>query len=201
MLESVVIRPYNEFDAANIADLYNRFNYGPAAAGYPLSAEDLQRLLVECGMRLFLVAEFQDQHIIVGTMGFFSLSGQKMAQSGEVFAGHFFIHPEFRNGRIPGQLFSKTIEILVDQGVDTISTEVDPTDNSALALYKRVGLYRTRACPLDYDGYLELRSYLPYVIRTLKQSLPNMTWDSLKAVNSWRYLLPTRNTRTTEYDF
>lgn len=44
---------------------------------------------------------------------------------------------------------------------------MNPEDKVAMALYKRVGLYQTSRSYIDYDGYLNLRSYLPYVINYL----------------------------------
>ena len=47
---------------------------------------------------------------------------------------------------------------------------MNPEDKVAMALYKRVGLYQTSRSYIDYDGYLNLRSYLPYVITYLLEA-------------------------------
>ncbi len=193
------IREFVPADAEQVVALYNRFGYGSASWGFSLTADDLLRSLVERGTHLFLIASYGGS--IVGTMGFFSISGQKAADPDAIWAGSFFIHPEFRRGQIPGIMFTRSIAYMTEQGIKYLDSEVSPENLSALALYKRVGLFRTSRSYVDYDGYLELRSYLPYVLSYFNSVLRLAGLNGNVSLSSgWRDLFAPANLRSLDRD-
>lgn len=161
----VQVRECTEADSEKLAHFYNKYQYGPIKYGYPLNKQDIKQLFRERKIQLYLIAEYENE--IIATLLFSSLSGQRAAVSDGTWAGFFLIHPEFRSGNIPDKLFAYAIKNLIQQDIKYIDTEVNPDDKVAMALYKRVGLYQTSRSYIDYDGYLNLRSYLPYVISYL----------------------------------
>ena len=197
---SITIRPLCDTDLEAVVNLYNKGGFGPATGGHYLCADDFQRSLEERGTLLFLVAESEEQQAIVGTLGLFQVSDQVVARPKEVFASNFFIHPEFRNGRIPNQLFITALRKLVAAEYDCISTTVNPANSAAMSLYKRVGLYRTRSCQIDYDGQLELRGFQPLIMRAIKKSNFIDIETVPRRESSWRFLTPTQSLRDSGYD-
>ncbi|HHW42803.1 MAG TPA: GNAT family N-acetyltransferase, partial [Desulfotomaculum sp.] len=195
----VEVRPFRRQDAGGVAELYNRYGYGPGVYGYPLTADDVEREMVERGTVLFLVAEHESGRI-VGTMSFHPVSGQKAAPPGAIWGGSFFIHPEFRLGQIPAQLFTRGLEFLVDAGYYRIDTEVSPTNLTAIALYKRVGFHRTTGSLVDGDDYLEMVNYVPYLVRYFKTALQLENYDAGGLVQGWKNLLPPSTARSREID-
>ncbi|MEW6695875.1 MAG: GNAT family N-acetyltransferase [Bacillota bacterium] len=193
------VRPIERRDAAKIADLYNLYGYGTRHYGYPLTAEDIEREIVERGTVLFLVAVHESGQV-VGTMSFHPVSGQKAAPPGAIWGGSFFIHPQFRLGQIPAQLFTRGMEFLVAAGYDRIDTEVSPTNRTALALYKRVGFYRTHKSRIDGDDFLELVNYVPYLARYFKRALQLEKWDGSELMQGWKNMLPPSTSRSLETD-
>ncbi|PEA93657.1 beta-hemolysin [Bacillus cereus] len=161
----VQVRECTEADSEKLAHFYNKYQYGPIKYGYPLNKQDIKQLFRERKIQLYLIAEYENE--IIASLLFSSLSGQRAAVSDGTWAGFFLIHPEFRSGNIPDKLFAYAIKNLIQQDIKYIDTEVNPEDKVAMALYKRVGLYQTSRSYIDYDGYLNLRSYLPYVINYL----------------------------------
>ncbi|MDK3014890.1 GNAT family N-acetyltransferase [Bacillus sp. RB3] len=161
----VQVRECTEADSEKLAQFYNKYQYGPIKYGYPLNKQDIKQLFRERKIQLYLIAEYENE--IIASLLFSSLSGQRAAIPDGTWAGFFLIHPEFRSGNIPDKLFAYAIKNLIQQDIKYIDTEVNPEDKVAMALYKRVGLYQTSRSYIDYDGYLNLRSYLPYVINYL----------------------------------
>ncbi|PGP41151.1 GNAT family N-acetyltransferase [Bacillus thuringiensis] len=161
----VQVRECTEADSEKLAHFYNKYQYGPIKYGYPLNKQDIKQLFRERKIQLYLIAEYENE--IIASLLFSSLSGQRAATSDGTWAGFFLIHPEFRSGNIPDKLFAYAIKNLIQQDIKYIDTEVNPEDKVAMALYKRVGLYQTSRSYIDYDSYLNLRSYLPYVINYL----------------------------------
>ncbi|MDY0853966.1 GNAT family N-acetyltransferase [Bacillus thuringiensis] len=161
----VQVRECTEADSEKLAQFYNKYQYGPIKHGYPLNKQDIKQLFRERKIQLYLIAEYENE--IIASLLFSSLSGQRAATPDGTWAGFFLIHPEFRSGNIPDKLFAYAIKNLIQQDIKYIDTEVNPEDKVAMALYKRVGLYQTSRSYIDYDGYLNLRSYLPYVINYL----------------------------------
>lgn len=200
-MSRITVRPFQPQDAAGVAELYNRYGYGPVTHGYPLTAEDVQRAMVERGKILFVVAVNENGRV-VGTMSFHPVSGQKAASPGVVWGGKFFIHPEFRLGQIPAQLFTKGIEYLVERGYSRIDTEVAPGNLTAISLYKRVGFRRTARSIIDGDDYLELVNYTPYLARYFQQALnlQENTYLDKNVAQGWKNLLSTLAARSNEVD-
>ncbi|BCA37160.1 hypothetical protein BwiPL1_55420 (plasmid) [Bacillus wiedmannii] len=161
----VQVRECTEADSEKLAHFYNKYQYGPIKYGYPLNKQDIKQLFRERKIQLYLIAQYENE--IIASLLFSSLSGQRAAIPDGTWAGFFLIHPEFRSGNIPDKLFAYAIKNLIQQDIKYIDTEVNPEDKVAMALYKRVGLYQTSRSYIDYDGYLNLRSYLPYVINYL----------------------------------
>ncbi|SDY98586.1 L-amino acid N-acyltransferase YncA [Thermoactinomyces sp. DSM 45892] len=193
----VKIRDCKREDAEQIASFYNRFGYGTGPSGYPLKTDDILRLMDEREIVSYLLAEYEGS--IIGTMLFSTLSGQKMPDPRAVWSGYFIIHPEFRNGGIPGRFFSESISRLTAKGYWYIDTEVDPTNRLAMALYKRVGMYQTSRSRLDYDGYIDLRCYLPYILQYVLSGYQSMLPEGMMENVGWKNLI-TSATRSSEAD-
>ncbi|WP_131848558.1 GNAT family N-acetyltransferase [Baia soyae] len=193
----VKIRDCKREDAEQIASFYNRFGYGTGPSGYPLKPGDILRLMDEREIVSYLLAEYEGS--IIGTMLFSTLSGQKMPDPKAVWSGYFIIHPEFRNGGIPGRFFSESISRLTEKGYWYIDTEVDPTNRLAMALYKRVGMYKTSRSRLDYDGYIDLRCYLPYILQYVLSGYQSMLPEGIMENVGWKNLI-TSVTRSNETD-
>lgn len=200
MSESIEIRPFQENDLEQIARLYNAGGFGPITGGQALTAHDLHALLIEKGTYLFLVAEDQEEKTIVGTLGVFLQSEQRVARPGEVYASSFFIEPEHRNGLLPSRLFMHALWSLLQDGYTTISATVSPANMVALALYKRIGLYRLQSSQPDYDGQIELRGYQPLIMRAIQCLYPADLPEMPHRESPWRFLAPTRTLRTNSPD-
>ena len=89
---SVTIRPYEEGDAHDIAELYRRHpdNPNPVAGG--VSGAELARELAERETATFLVAE--DEGRVVGTFGLFHSTGRRCARLGAE-SNRFYPQPSF----------------------------------------------------------------------------------------------------------
>lgn len=192
--EPIGIRECTESDSYRLAQFYNKYQYGPVQYGYPLTEQDIKQLFQERKINLYLAAEYKGD--IIATLLFSNLSSQRAAEPDATWAGYFLIHPEFRSGSIPDKFFTYAIRRLIQQGIQYIDTEVNPEDKLAMSLYKRVGLYQTSRSYINYDGYLNLRSYLPYLIRYFLQAfqpadqeaLVSRGWKTVKPVQSMRNL-------------
>ncbi|BFH11597.1 GNAT family N-acetyltransferase [Paenibacillus melissococcoides] len=192
--EPIGIRECTESDSYHLAQFYNKYQYGPVRYGYPLTEKDIKQLFQERKINLYLAAEYKGD--IIGTLLFSNLSSQRAAEPDAAWAGYFLIHPEFRSGSIPDKFFTYAIRKLIQQGIRYIDTEVNPEDKLAMSLYKRVGLYQTSRSYINYDGYLNLRSYLPYLIRYFveafqppdREALVSRGWKTIKPVQSMRNL-------------
>jgi ribosomal protein S18 acetylase RimI-like enzyme len=200
MSDSIDIRPFQERDLEGIAALHNAGGFGPISGGQALTASDLQTLFTEKGTYLFLVAEDLENKAIVGTLGLFFTSEQRVARPGEVYAGSFFLAPEYRNGFLPSRLFMQALWSLLEDGYTTISATVSPANMVALALYKRIGLYRLQASKPDYDGQIELRGYQPLIMRAIQCLYPADSPEMPHRESPWRFLAPTRALRTNGAD-
>ncbi|MCL0081161.1 GNAT family N-acetyltransferase [Peptococcaceae bacterium] len=199
-MAQVEIRPLEQRDAARIAELYNRYGFGPGAYGYPLTAADIARGLIEKGTILFLVAVHENDRI-VATMSFNVVSGQKAVSPGVIWGGGFFIHPEFRlAAQIPAQLFTTALRYLVDAGYYRIDTEILPTNSSIIALYKRVGFHRTTLSQVDGDDYLEMVNYVPYLAYYFKMALKLTSWDAHGLDQGWKKLISALTARSQGID-
>ncbi|MFC0302621.1 GNAT family N-acetyltransferase [Virgibacillus soli] len=199
-LDQLHIRSCTEDDAEKIAKLYNAFGFGPVTSGYPLKESDIRRFFEQMEIILFLCMEYEEN--IIATVLFTSVCGQKAAGPHAVWGSKLFIHPQFRNGPLPGILFSKAIVKLTDLGYQYIDVDVDPSHHIALPLYKRVGFIRSSRSYIDYDGFLELRNYLPYVINFLKTGYRVTDLDESLVDSGWKSLLNTKaiQIRSSEKD-
>jgi len=200
MPSSIEIRPFQENDLEQIARLHNAGGFGPIVGDQALTAHDLQALLIEKGTYLFLIAEDQEEKTIVGTLGLFLVSEQRVARPGEVYASSFFIEPEYRNGLLPSRLFMHALWLLLQDGYTAISATVSPANMVALALYKRIGLYRLQSSQPDYDGQIELRGYQPLIMRAIQCLYPADSPEMPHRESPWRFLAPTRTLRTNSPD-
>lgn len=200
MSSSIEIRPFQENDLEQIARLHNAGGFGPITGGQALTAHDLQALFIEKGTYLFLIAEDQEEKTIVGTLGLFLVSEQRVARPGEVYASSFFIDPEYRNGLLPSRLFMHALWLLLQDGYTSISATVSPANMVALALYKRIGLYRLQSSQPDYDGQIELRGYQPLIMRAIQFLYPADSPEMPHRESPWRFMAPTRTLRTNSPD-
>ncbi|KAA0560849.1 hypothetical protein F0342_21045 [Bacillus sp. CH30_1T] len=197
-LGKVKLRKCVKEDAEQISNFFNKFEYGPVTHGCLLKESDVQRLFIHSKIVLFLCLEYEDK--IIGTMLFSTHCGQKAADTDAVWGSNFLIHPQFRNGPLPGMFFSNSIKQLTELGYKYIDVDVDPTNSAALPLYKRVGFIRREKSILDYDGYLELRCYLPLVTQFLKQSYNVTTLNDSLVESGWKSLISASNIRSTSND-
>lgn len=199
-LDQLRIRDCTREDAQQIANLYNSFGFGPITSGYPLKKSDILRSFDEMEIILFLCLEYKKE--IIATVLFTTVCGQKGAEPHAVWGSKLFIHPQFRNGPLPGLLFSKSIVQLTEMGYHYIDVDIDPSHTLALPLYKRVGFIRTSRQHIDYDGFLQLRNYLPYVIDFLKTGYQVEKLDDSLVDSGWRSLFHTReiDIRSSEID-
>lgn len=167
-IRDVVIRKCTKLDAKELADFYNKSKYGPITSGHSLKESDMVKMFKIMNIVLYLCLEYEKK--IIGTMLFSTVSGQKASKAKSVWGGKFLIAPEYRLvGSLPSMLFTESIKQLTDLGYHYIDVEVDPKNKSAFPLYKRVGFIRSTRSYVDYDGYVELRTYLPMIISFLKE--------------------------------
>ncbi|WP_372405667.1 GNAT family N-acetyltransferase [Streptomyces luteireticuli] len=182
------VRAFRRGDAEQVAGLFHRQQVGPhTAREHPMDAAGLLAVLDERGVRRMQVAESGGS--VIGTLGFFRTSGQRVAAPDEAFAGMFVIDARHRGGLMAGRLFAESILPLLDDGVDVLRTEVRPTNRRAAPLYERVGFVALDGPAADEDGYTELVSFLPRVLRGLRERYPDLDWNSLAVGASWRSLI------------
>lgn len=183
-----VVRAFCRRDAGQVAALLRREQAGPhTAPERPLDAAGLLAVLEERGVRRMQVAASGDD--VIGSLGFFRTSGQRVAAPDEAFAGMFAIDSRHRGGLMAGRLFAESVLPLLDDGVNVLRTEVRPTNRRAAPLYARVGFVALDGTPADEDGYTELVSFLPRVLRELRARYPALNWAGLASGASWRSLL------------
>lgn len=192
------IRECTGHDARELADFYNRLKYGPVNHGYLLNEKNMKQMIEEVDIILYLCVVYDQQ--IIGTMLFSKMSGQRYASENSVWGSKFVIADGFRNGTLPALFFSTSIQMLVEKGFETIEVEVDPNNVNALPLYKRVGFIRSRSNQVDYDGYLCLKSYLPYIISYLKDSYKVDKLDRNIMEKGWKGLEVSKNLRSSNID-
>jgi ribosomal protein S18 acetylase RimI-like enzyme len=191
---SAEIRHYNpSTDADAVSEFFNRNQYGPARDSVALTGAQLNLVLAERGMRLFLVAE--DRGRIVGTIGYLQVSGRRVSRDDELFAGMFVIDPAYRSGFLAGRLFTSSFGHLLDEGIESLRVEVNPANTKAFPLYVRVGFRSAEPHPHpDQDGYIELVSHLPGVVsRLLRELASDVPLTDVFASFSWRTMAGGRN--------
>ena len=134
MSASINVRPFQDADLEGIVALYKRGGLGPTVDGQTMTAQDFGNLLTEKGPLLFLIAEDLEKQTIVGTLGLFRTSGQRVARPGEAYATFFFIDPEHRIGSIPAWLFKNLLIGAIANGYTSISNTVSPANVAVLPM-------------------------------------------------------------------
>jgi len=180
----IVIEPITPADGDGVAELYRRHGYGPGKYAPRMEGAGFARVLAERGTRLFLVARQNGR--VVGTCGFFRMSGQRVCEPRELFAGLFFVEPSLRSGPLAGRLFSGAILPLIEAGVESLRVEVDPSNQQALPLYRRVGFRALGESRTDEEGYVELVSHLPRLLIELNRRFPEQARNRIDVGAGWR---------------
>ncbi|KQP53884.1 GNAT family N-acetyltransferase [Agreia sp. Leaf283] len=191
---SAQIRDYNpSTDADAVSEFYNRNHYGPARDAGVLSGRQLNLVLAERGVHIFLIAE--DRGRVVGTIGYLRVSGRRVTRDDELFAGMFVIDPGYRAGFLAGRLFTTSFGRLLEDGIATLRVEVNPANVKALPLYVRVGFRSAEERPQpDQDGYIELISHMPGVVsRLLRELAADVPLTDVFSTFSWRTMAGGRN--------
>jgi len=191
---SAQIRDYNpSTDADAVSEFYNRNHYGPARDAGMLTGRQLNLVLAERGVHIFLIAE--DRGRVVGTIGYLRVSGRRVTRDDELFAGMFVIDPGYRAGFLAGRLFTTSFGRLLEDGIATLRVEVNPANVKALPLYVRVGFRSAEAHPQpDQDGYIELVSHMPGVVsRLLGELAADVPLTDVFSTFSWRTMAGGRN--------
>lgn len=191
---SAQIRDYNpSTDADAVSEFYNRNHYGPARDAGVLTGRQLNLVLAERGVHIFLIAE--DRGRVVGTIGYLRVSGRRVSRDDELFAGMFVIDPGYRAGFLAGRLFTTSFGRLLEDGIATLRVEVNPVNVKALPLYVRVGFRSAEAHPQpDQDGYIELVSHMPGVVsRLLRELAADVPLTDVFSTFSWRTMAGGRN--------
>ncbi|MFI0739143.1 GNAT family N-acetyltransferase [Streptomyces sp. NPDC021100] len=183
----LLIRPYEESDAAAVAELYNRYADVPNPVDRKLDAELVRGELAERGTRLFLVVEADGE--IHGTIGFFQGHVRRAYAPGEVFGDMFFLSPALRGGSVAGRIFSQAIRTLRLSGVEVIRLTANPGNKLAFPLYRQVGCSVTGPVEATEDGNIELVSYMPRVMARLRRDYAHLIPQSLQLNASWRYMV------------
>lgn len=166
----MIIREYApSTDDEAIARLFARANYGPQADQDVLEGSRFGLVIEERVAELFLVAASGDN--VHGTLAFVRACGRRVARDGELFCSLFVIDPSHRVTALAGQLFKDAFERLTAMGVSALRLEVSPSNSIALSLFERAGFCWTEQVRADEDGYCELVSYLPLIMRSLSSQL------------------------------
>ncbi|MBL0387160.1 GNAT family N-acetyltransferase [Tumebacillus sp. ITR2] len=204
--DRIGIRPCGREEAARIAAFMNQFAFhnrvgsGTTPPGEILQASDVERFFDEQNIALFMVMEY-DQDII-GILYFANRNIQMMCEDNAIFAVELLIHPEYRQGPLTGRFFSDAAVRLLQMGYDYIDATVYMTNQSALALYKRIGMYRSGLEYMVNDGQIKLRSYLPYLIKYVREGLKHVRQDINErfAQVGWKGMVGSDNVRSGEED-
>ncbi|MFJ1757493.1 GNAT family N-acetyltransferase [Kitasatospora sp. NPDC088134] len=166
---SITIRPYQEGDAHDIAELYNRHRDNPNPVAGGITGEELERELAERDTATFLIAA--DDGRVVGTFGLFHSTGRRSARAGELIADMFFVAPAYRNGVITGRLFTEAVEWMMRCGCLVLRLTVNPANTVAFKLYRRVGCVSVGETVPGEDGNVELHNYIPLILRSVFHDL------------------------------
>ncbi|KEO85004.1 GNAT family N-acetyltransferase [Tumebacillus flagellatus] len=204
--DRIGIRSCGREEAARLAAFMNQFAFhnrvgsGSTPPGELLKASDVERFFDEQNIALFMVMEY-DQDII-GLLYFANRNIQMMCEDNAIFAVELLIHPEFRQGPLTGRFFSEAAVRLLQMGYDYIDATVYMTNQSALSLYKRIGMYRSGLEYMVNDGQIKLRSYLPYLIKYVREGLKNVRQDINErfAQVGWKGMVGSDNVRSGEED-
>ncbi|PWK15856.1 hypothetical protein [Tumebacillus permanentifrigoris] len=204
--DRITISPCGREEAVRITAFLNQFAFhnrvgsGSTPPGEMLKPSDVERFFDEQNIALFMVMEY-DQDII-GILYFANRNIQMMCEDNAIFAVELLIHPDFRQGPLTGRFFSDAAVRLLQMGYDYIDATVYMTNQSALALYKRIGMYRSGREYMVNDGQIKLRSYLPYLIKYIRDGLKNVRQDinDRLAQVGWKGMVSSDNVRSAEDD-
>ncbi|MFI1162581.1 GNAT family N-acetyltransferase [Streptomyces sp. NPDC020801] len=188
---SITIRPYQEGDAHDIAELYNRHRDNPNPVAGGITGEELERELAERDTGTFLVAV--DGGRVVGTFGLFHNTGRRSARAGELIADMFFVAPAYRNGVITGRLFTEAVEWMVQSGCLVLRLTVNPANAVAFKLYRRVGCVSVGQTVPGEDGNVELHNYIPLILRSVFADLGPEVKAALGGLNSFATVTESRD--------
>lgn len=188
---SITIRPYQQGDAHDIAELYNRHRDNPNPVAGGITGEELERELAERDTGTFLVAV--DGGRVVGTFGLFHNTGRRSARAGELIADMFFVAPAYRNGVITGRLFTEAVEWMVQSGCLVLRLTVNPANTVAFRLYRRVGCVSVGQTVPGEDGNVELHNYIPLILRSVFADLGPDVRAALGGLNSFATVTESRD--------
>ncbi|MFB7617047.1 GNAT family N-acetyltransferase [Kitasatospora sp. NPDC056181] len=180
---SITIRPYQEGDAHDIAELYGRHRDNPNPVAGGISGDELERELAERDTATFLVAV--DDGRVVGTFGLFHSTGRRSARAGELIADMFFVAPAYRNGVITGRLFTEAVEWMMKCGCLVLRLTVNPANTVAFKLYRRVGCVSVGETVPGEDGNVELHNYIPLILRSVFADLDPEAVAALGGLSSF----------------
>lgn len=204
--DRIQIRPCGREEATRIAaflnahGFHNRVGSGSTPPGEILQPRDVERFFDEQRIALFMIMEYDDN--IIGILYFANRNIQMMCDDNAIFAVDLLIHPEFRQGPLTGRFFSDAAVRLLQMGYDYIDATVYMTNLSALALYKRIGMYRSGREYMVNDGQIKLRSYLPYLVKYIREGLKHVRQDidDRLAQVGWKGMVGSDNVRSAEED-
>ncbi|MFD5078878.1 GNAT family N-acetyltransferase [Streptomyces sp. NPDC058371] len=188
---SITIRPYEEGDAQDIAELYNRHRDNPNPVAGGITGDELERELAERDTATFLVAV--DGGRVVGTFGLFHGTGRRSARAGELIADMFFVAPAYRNGVITGRLFTEAVEWMMRSGCLVLRLTVNPANTVAFRLYRRVGCVSVGQTVPGEDGNVELHNYIPLILRSVFVDLGAEGRAALGGLNSFATVTEARD--------
>ncbi|OKI99228.1 GNAT family N-acetyltransferase [Kitasatospora sp. CB01950] len=180
---SITIRPYQEGDAHDIAELYNRHRDNPNPVAGGITGDELERELAERDTATFLIAV--DEGRVVGTFGLFHSTGRRSARAGELIADMFFVAPAYRNGVITGRLFTEAVEWMMRCGCLVLRLTVNPANTVAFKLYRRVGCVSVGETIPGEDGNVELHNYIPLILRSVFHDLDPEALAALGQLSSF----------------
>ncbi|MFR9795979.1 N-acetyltransferase family protein [Streptomyces sp. MS06] len=188
---SLTIRPYQQGDAHDIAELYNRHRDNPNPVAGGITGGELERELAERDTATFLVAA--DGSRVVGTFGLFRNTGRRCARAGELIADMFFVAPAYRNGVITGRLFTEAVEWMVRTGCLVLRLTVNPANSVAFKLYRRVGCVSVGQTVPGEDGNVELHNYIPLILRSVFADLGDEVRSALGQLSSFGSVTESRD--------
>jgi hypothetical protein len=178
-----------ERQADQITRLYQRYAYGAAIGnGLPLTGDDFAAMMAQNALVCCLVAEIKGK--VVGLLGGLRIDGARSSDPGRVWGDHFVIDAGVRGSFVAGQLVWGLFDRLTDQGITSINLRINPNNRLASSLYARIGCRAKTGARPDCDGFLEVVSHLPSLVRTTRLvaaenpsiRLPRLSFSSLRGL-------------------
>ena len=167
------VRHFVPSDAAELAELFNRNQYGPAEYGGLLTGDALLAMIEErCIDRLYVGATGTAVH---GCLVFGKGSGRRSCPPDQRFAGMYVIDDKYRNSLLGGRLFRDAFQDVVSTtDWRTLRTLVKPTNARAVAVYLRAGFRSLPGARTDEYGFMEVISHLPGLVLDLRTRNPEL---------------------------